>query len=346
MAEHLVGVGVIGMGGIGAVHAVLMNALPGASLRAVVDSDTRLMGVASHVLPNVDFLTNYNDLLSRDDISLLLICTPPMTHEHILKSVLAKSHLRGIFVEKPLSTDHAGTQRMNDVAKSKGVVTAVGFQKRFNPLFRRVKNILESSLLGDIAYVRASSFSRGSLLPATGWRGDRESGGVLLDWGIHAIDLVCWLLGPIRVMSAQRVAHFSSQVEDYAAALIESPTGVAGLIEVGWSARNYLPPGITVELHGRNGMLKCTEHELSLWMDRRPGGREEVTVHTETTLAQDLDGPVPFLYGPVDVIHQDEALITSCNTGKWGGATFEDSCSVGQVIDSIRAKPLTSVRGP
>ena len=172
-------------------------------------------------------LRDWHDLVARDDVDAVVVATPPNAHEEI--SVAALRGGKHVLCEKPLASSSAAAERMARAATDAGRVLHCGFNHRFHPAVARLREVVWSGRFGDP-------------LAATGvyghgirdgyrdeWRADPAvvSGGQLMEQGIHLIDLMGWILGPVAEVVAQSQTCFGlpGGLEDDAHVLLRTASG-------------------------------------------------------------------------------------------------------------------------
>jgi myo-inositol 2-dehydrogenase/D-chiro-inositol 1-dehydrogenase len=180
-----VGVGVIGVGRIGRMHAdLLARQIPGATLTAVHDADpAAAQGVGARAFAAVD------DLLADADVDAVAICSSTETHADLI--VAAARAGKAIFCEKPISLDLAEVDRALKAVEAAGVPFQIGFNRRFDPAHQAVHEAVMRGDVGDPQLVRISS--RDPAPPPIEYL--RGSGGIFLDMTIHDFDMARYVTG-------------------------------------------------------------------------------------------------------------------------------------------------------
>ena len=205
-------IGLIGYGGIGRVHAAAYRAIPfhyglPADSITVAGVATTRDETARRAAQEIgcDFHTSdYRDLLARDDIDAIDICTPNNSHHEIaLAAAEAGKH---IYCEKPLAMNVAQAEAMAQAVAAAGVKSQLTFNFRFFPAIARAKALLEAGFVGRIFSFRGR-YHRSSYISADkpmSWRLQREvtGGGALFDLGSHILDLLYCLLGDFAAVNA------------------------------------------------------------------------------------------------------------------------------------------------
>ena len=150
--------------------------------------------------PLCDDLTK---ILDDPSVDMVLIMTPPNTHLEIVQRCAAAG--KHILLEKPLERDTARAEQLVALAEQAGVTLGVVFQHRFRPAAEHLRQLIESSALGRLAVInvaipwwRPQSYYDE---PGRGTR-ERDGGGVLITQGIHVLDLLLSLAGPISEVAA------------------------------------------------------------------------------------------------------------------------------------------------
>jgi predicted dehydrogenase len=210
-AERKLRVGVIG-GGYGRNHILAYRA-SGVEVAAFCQrSEAAAAKIAREFeIPNV--FADYRALLALEGLDGVSIATPPNLHCPI--AVEAFAHNLHVLCEKPLALSVSEAEKMLAAAETARRVHMTAFNFRFIPAVRRMKELLEEGYVGGrIFHVDATWLTEGRMAPDTplGWRHRKETAGfgVLGDTAVHLIDLVRWLAGDFKRISAQ-AATFHKQ---------------------------------------------------------------------------------------------------------------------------------------
>ncbi|MFO0989631.1 MAG: Gfo/Idh/MocA family oxidoreductase [Alphaproteobacteria bacterium] len=220
---------VIGAGLIGRRHAELIAAEPRARLAAVVDPAPGGRELAARL--GAPWYARFADLLAAQRPDGAIVATPNRLHvEHGLEAVAA-----GIpaLVEKPLADTVAGAERLAAAADAAGVPVLVGHHRRYNPIVRAAKAVIDEGRLGRILAVHAQFWL---LKPddyfAADWRRAPGAGPVFVNL-VHDVDLLRHLCGEIvAVQAAESSAARGYAVEDTAAILLRFASGALGTATV------------------------------------------------------------------------------------------------------------------
>jgi UDP-N-acetyl-2-amino-2-deoxyglucuronate dehydrogenase len=269
-------VGIIGAGNISDTHARAIAAIPGASVAAVfAPTQARADALARRFgAPGFDSLDRFLDHRPMD---LVAVGTPSGLHgEHGAAAARRGLH---VLVEKPMETTVARADALAAEAARAGVTLGVIFQDRLKPSVRRAKALVDAGRLGRpiLASARVKWYRPPDYYRASRWRGTwaLDGGGALMNQGVHTVDLLLWLFGPARRVSAKAVARLHDiEVEDTAVAVVEFASGAVGTIEASTAA--YPGYARRLELTGSEGTVVIDGDHLTA-VDLRDGsGRDQV----------------------------------------------------------------------
>ena len=255
--------GIVGCGVIGPYHAQAITSLPDAELVAVADlipERAQKLAEKFQVTPYGDF----QEMLAREQLDVVDICTPSGLHrEHASQAMRSRRH---VIVEKPMEISSAAIAEMLRVQQETGVKLAVISQHRFDPATRQVHDLVEERAFGRLVLGNAAvPWWRSQAYYDSGeWRGtwELDGGGVLMNQSIHSIDLLQWLMGPVRSVYAytDTLAH-RMETEDVAVAVLRFANGALGTI----SATTGAYPGVStrIEIYGDKGSAVIEDDRLS-----------------------------------------------------------------------------------
>lgn len=214
---------VIGAGIMGKNHARVFSELPNVVLTAICDTDLK-NGEALANKYGCKFYSDYNELLLNENITAVSIAVPTYLHHKVSMDILNKGiH---VLLEKPIATTSDEAVKIIKKAREKGVVLMVGHIERFNPIVRKLAEIVASGKFGKVISINVRRL--GGLPPQT------KNANVILDLAIHDIDIANYLLGelPVDIYANKSKAVLKDQ-EDNAFILLKYPTSSA-YIEVNW----------------------------------------------------------------------------------------------------------------
>ncbi|HEX5505133.1 MAG TPA: Gfo/Idh/MocA family oxidoreductase [Thermomicrobiales bacterium] len=265
MAGRTYGFAIVGGGVIGPTHARSIAALPNAALRAVVD----VVPERAERLAREFGAQPYTDLdaaLARPDVDVVCACVPSGLHAEVgARAAAAGKH---VVVEKPIDVTLEAADRLIAACRAHRVKLAVISQRRFDPGVRRLRAALDAGrfgrlVLGDaiIKWYRTQQY-----YDSGDWRGTwaLDGGGALMNQGIHYIDLLQWLMGPVeRVVARRATAAHDIAVEDVAVALVTFANGALGVIEGSTAVYPGLPERLAIS--GAGGTAVIEAGEVTVW---------------------------------------------------------------------------------
>ncbi len=273
--------GIIGVGNIARNHIAAINGTPGAKLVAIADCDperVRAFSVEHGVIGYAD----YHDLIARDDINAVAICTP---HDlHVQMTCDAAAARKHVLCEKPMARNVAECDAMISACERAGVTLGIIFQSRFEPLALKSKSLIDDGKLGRLLWVSANTIWHRSdeYYCSAPWRGTwaHEGGGALINQASHAIDLLIWICGmPARVTAQMRTLNHSIEVEDGVIAILEFTDDRLGLIQATTIAYPGYPERL--EFYGTRGGAVFHKGQARLeWhlIDPRQDGEESAEI--------------------------------------------------------------------
>lgn len=319
---------------MGILHAAITSSLDGNRVVAISENDSFLLKLARKVLPDLNFYSDYHDMLRKENLDALFVCTPVQTHYSISHEILTDFKDVSLFVEKPLAGSYEEAARMVEDSRKTSAVTMVGYQKRFEGVFQKAKELLEANILGEVGYFRSHFFGSSVLSEKQGWKFQRGTGGATLEYGVHLLDLLIWYFGEPVSAKSTLTSVFSSGVEDFVSSSAEFPFGVKGTIEIGWSMRNYSVPDLLIEVHGKYGYMSVTEDRVLVSLDRA----EKDSVLNEGTYAffgSTLDQSVPFLIANPENVLQEKMFLDCVNNKTRAQQDFESAARVNRFVDLV-----------
>jgi myo-inositol 2-dehydrogenase/D-chiro-inositol 1-dehydrogenase len=260
----MIRVGFAGAGFIAGIHAEVLGELPDARVAAVFDPD-RERAEAFAAKTGAPAVASFDALLS--EVEAIYVCTPNTLHaEQAIAALDAGLH---VFSEKPVATSLADARRVREAAAKARGVYQIGFNKRFAPIYRAVKERIDSGVLTPRWALL--KMNRGDLHRPP-WVADPAlTGGFLYETPIHVLDLARWLFGPPREVFCRAAQTCSQQLDDFAAVL----TFQSGLSAAFCSSAHttWLFPFERVEVYGEHAIAVTEEMDwvtLQLGLDAEP----------------------------------------------------------------------------
>ncbi|HEY7438699.1 MAG TPA: Gfo/Idh/MocA family oxidoreductase [Acidimicrobiia bacterium] len=230
-----IGIGLVGCGMIGQIHADgLAKLVEDGEIVAVAAADLSDESIAA-TQHNCAFARTSHDaasVIADPAVDAVMIATPTAAHRDAVLAAVEAG--KAVFCEKPLAPTFDDVQELCSVVDASGLVARVGFHSRFHPILNKLEGIVLSGELGrPMGYALRDDqyWPTGSVVSGhSSWRSDRAvaGGGALLEHSIHSADILSWLFGAARSVYARTRRCFGFGVEDAAALTIEHDTGVVG----------------------------------------------------------------------------------------------------------------------
>lgn len=267
-----IGFAVAGCGVIGKTHAEQVRAVAGARLVAVADEvPERARAFAEQY--GVPGYTDLAELFARDDVDVVTVGTPSGLHAEV--AIAAARAGKHVIVEKPIEVTLAKADAMIAACRDAGVKLCVISQHRFDPSTITVKRQIEEGRFGRMLLGEAAVnwYRSQGYYDSGAWRGTwaLDGGGALMNQGIHTVDLLQYLMGPVESVFAHMgtLNHQRIEVEDAAVAVLRFQGGGIGTL-VGTTIAY---PGLStrVEVFGEKGTA-VIEHDKLTHLYLREGG--------------------------------------------------------------------------
>lgn len=275
-------IGVIGCGAIARYthlrgYAQLPDEVEVVALADPFRENLNLLG-DMHSIPADSRYVSYEDLLARDDIDAVSVCTPNYLHgPQTVDALQAGKH---VLCEKPMATTVETAMAMLEAAKDTGKILMVGFTHRYMKHNQVTKQLLDEDAIGKPFMIRVRFAHDGpyeSWAATTDWffRPEKAGGGALLDMGIHALDICRYMLGEITTISGQ-LGTFGKDIalEDTAVISLGFGGHAMGYIETGWSSKEGV---LGLEVYGTEGSI-VVDYSTPIRIFRASTGKwEEIT---------------------------------------------------------------------
>jgi len=255
---------VVGLG-MGYHHCIDLQDAKGCKLAAVCDLVPERVQKAVDKF-GVSGTTSFAEILSDPQIDVVNICTPSGTHADMsCEAMRAGKH---VICEKPPDVTVAKVDKMIACQKETGRKLHIIFQSRFEPLYLRLKETINTGRMGRLVGVhgavhwyRAQSYFNCPGMWKGTWAGD--GGGSLSNQGVHTVDLLQWLCGPVvEVYGRFGVFAHEIETEDKTAAVLTFQNGALGTLTTTTAAY----PGLETEvlIHGTKGSVAVRD-DLAHW---------------------------------------------------------------------------------
>jgi predicted dehydrogenase len=256
---------VVGLG-MGRHHCLDLRDAEGARLVAVCDLEPARVERVLGQFPGVRGTQSFEEILRDPEIDVVNVCTPSGTHADLTVAALRAG--KHVVCEKPPDVTVEKVDAMIAAQRETGKKLQIIFQSRFEPLYRRMRQTIADGRLGRIigAHGAVHWYRKQSYFNCPGmWKGTwaMDGGGSLSNQGVHTVDLLQWLCGPVaEVYGKFGVFAHEIETEDKTAAVLTFENGALGTLTTTTAAY----PGLETEvmIHGSKGSIVVRDY-LEHW---------------------------------------------------------------------------------
>jgi predicted dehydrogenase len=282
------------------------------------------------------------EVIADPDVDAVMITSPTSTHRDLVLAVLEAG--KPMLCEKPLAPNLEVVEKLCDAVSATSISAQVGFHSRFHPLIANLRQIVGGGELGaPMGYALRDDqyWPTGDVVPGhSSWRSDRAlaGGGALLEHSIHAVDILCWVFGPVRRVQSLNRRVFGFEVEDVATVMLEHESGVIGtLLTVFNGVRGREERRIEVFLE--SGAVELTtdfivgapEDSLLVQRPDQPATRPDLAALREAHFSAMGISRRDFLFY---TYVSDRAWVRALRSGAVVSPDFEDARGAHQVVDA------------
>lgn len=338
-------------------HIQVLKAIPDFEVVALADPTPEFRDrAASLVGPGVKTYASYEEMLAKEkDLDGVVVVTPNFLHAPA--TVAALSSGRHVLCEKPMATSVEAANRMIAAAEKAGKTLQIGLQMRYDPLYRKLAEIVENGQIGSIQYVSGNLF-RGDWNPrswrytdpqtgkATNWRYlTLTAGSSLLEDGIHEIDVLNWMIGSrvsrVYATGGNNVLKDRETI-DHAGILVDYENGVKFSFEFCLFASNFGPATRRMALIGTEGNVQVEQNKIMLRKKGGPAQEIEVAERAPKTIGARQVGPDQ----DIGTYRQYLAFAKSIRTGEkpfCGGQSSKEVLKISLLAErSLREKKIVT----
>lgn len=332
---HPLRAGIVGYGYMGQIRRNNVADNPDLVLTAICDPDR---SAELHSL-GVPVYEDWHDVVDAD-IDVVFVCTPNYLIPEV--TVAALNAKRHVFCEKPPGRSLADVQRICAAeAANPGTTLVFGFNHRYHPGITDAKAIIDSGSLGEVLTLRGVYGKGGGYDYHTSWRNDPAvgGGGILLDQGIHMLDLFRLFVGDFEeVLGMRGVTLFEVPVEDNALVMLRTAKGQLAQLHssaTSWKHTFRLEIGCEKGYVTITGLLSKTGSygRETLLVGRRPAQGERAALGNprEETTYYDVDPS-----WDIEVAN----FVDSIRMGEPGKQASLDALRVMEIVDRVYQQPL------
>lgn len=299
--DKKLGMGVIGLGLIGGLHARIISELPNANLVAVADINEGLAKRTAEQY-NCDFYTSYEEMLKRDDIDAVSICVPE--EYHVEPAIATANAKKDILIEKPIAKTYKEALQIKEAADRAEVRLMVAHVLRFDPRYQQLHESIAKGEIGEPVHLYLKRTN-----PSAAAKRLKGRVSIFYFLGVHDVDLMLWYAGSnVKRVYAQKVSKVNADInsEDTIMAIFTFENGAIGSLELSWALPDNSALGIVTaaEVVGTKGAgyVDIREQGLTIYT-------ESNVLYPDTLHWPEINGKI---YGDLkeEIAHFVEATIS------------------------------------
>lgn len=322
---------IIGMGRMGKTRYAAMQAHGGYSITGLCDSNTELLTEYKE-----NKYSDWKECIDKEHPEVVIVCTVNAITPDVVCYAFAKGC--NVFSEKPPGRNLEDALRIETAYKnSSDTVLKFGFNHRYHNSVIEAKSLIESGLLGDVVAARGV-YGKAGNLGNNEWRNDLSiaGGGILLDQGIHMLDLLRYIVGDFTEITGftDNLVWKDAMAEDTAFATLRTKEGKVATLHssaIQWKHKFDLDIILTDGYIALNGLLTSTnsygEEKITYYKKDLEKKSGKLGNPTEYTLSFDEDNSWD--------IEMDEFYDAICGYRIIENGTVEDAVKVMQLISAV-----------
>jgi myo-inositol 2-dehydrogenase / D-chiro-inositol 1-dehydrogenase len=306
-------VGIVGAGGIGSIHAAILAKDSRVKLQSFFDveavrAQTMATRYGAHPSRSLD------ELLQECDA--VFVCTPNTTHEQVAMSVLEAG--KHVFCEKPFALNMDSARRLRDRAVRSGVVYQVGHNRRFAPVYKVLKQAIDSGELRPLSV--HAKMNRGELVnPPWVWNASL-TGGFLYETPVHMFDLMTFFFGKVDWVEVAARSHGHGELDDFSI-LLSFQSGAQATMKT-YAHASWHFPFERFEVYGMHSTYETFEME-------RISFTKELESRTTT-----YDFALASMHEKWGYIEEDQLFVDALEGKSAAPITAEDGYNVVELIEA------------
>lgn len=260
--------GIVGVGNMGSNHLRRFKngECPEIELTAVADIDPERLDWAKKEMPSLALYDSAESLFTGGKVDAVLIAVPHYFHPEMSRRALELG--LHVLCEKPAGVFTKNVRELNEFAASQDKTFAIMFNQRMNPLYRKMREIVQSGTYGAlhrVNWIITDWFRTQAYYNSGGWRAtwSGEGGGVLLNQSPHQLDLWQWICGmPSKIYAVCREGQWHDiEVEDDVVIYAQYPNGASGVFI---TTTGDCPGTNRLEITLEKAKLVCEDDKLTI----------------------------------------------------------------------------------
>lgn len=298
-----------------------LSEVPGFELRWICDADPARLAPVAARYPTATPTTRLEDVFADSAVQAVYVATPVSSHYQLVRKALELG--KHVLVEKPLATTIEQAEELGQMARAQQLTLLVGHTFVFSPPVRKVKELIDSGMLGPIYYVETTRVNLGLF---------QKDVSVLWDLGPHDVSILNYWLGEVPThVTARGRSYVGETLEDVAFLTLEYPSGILAQLQISWLAPSKLR---RTSIVGRQKMIVYDDLEpvekvkiYDRGVDRQPAsfGEFQLTYRSGDILSPRLDTTEPLRI-------ECEHFLECIRTGRTPDASPQSGVDVVRVI--------------
>ncbi len=231
---------------------------------------------------------SYEAMLADKNIDAIINTTPNSVHKET--TIAAAQAGKHVFLDKPIANTVADGRALTEACRKAGVVLGMGYQRRREGQFRWIKQQIDAGIFGKLVNAE-SNISRDRLgkIDLSSWRYQAAGmpGGVMLQIGIHYVDVLTYLMGPVKAVSGRSAQLvLPGDNPDVASLILEHENGALSTVNASYaSASEYY----LMNIYGKDASAYYDLHTGLRWLKRGSDKPETVSYNKIDTFVDQLD---------------------------------------------------------
>jgi len=276
----MINVGILGYGYMGEIRKQYLDMDPKCTVKSIFHTE--------EIEGNFQYVNDWRKVIDDDSLDAIFVCLPNyLTREAVVRSLKSGKH---VFAEKPPGTSVSEVKEMMEAEKESGKKLKFGFNHRYHPAIMKTKELIDSGTFGEILWVRGRYGKSVDESFLQSWRARKKyaGGGILMDQGIHMLDLllyICQGFNDVKAFASN--SYWKRDVEDNLFAILRNSRGQLASLHSTMTQWRYLfaleiflEKGYIVTNGLLSKSMRYGQEVLSYSISSAP---RPVAEHTETT---------------------------------------------------------------
>lgn len=261
MKKEKIQLGLLGCGGIAQTHLEAITHVPRVKLEVVQDVNAEAAERTARKY-DVSVAAKPEDIFKNHMIDAVILCVPPVYHFDFMRMALAAG--KHVICEKPFTLTLKEAQEIKKFSEKAGKIVMMASKFRFVEDVIEARKFVKSGIVGDIVMAEVIFCSIVDMEKRWNSNPKVSGGGVLIDNGSHAADVIRYLVGPIKSVYAQAAKRTQSMsVEDTARLHFETEDHIVGMVDLSWSLYKHTPN--YANIFGTKGTIELGWSQSLIW---------------------------------------------------------------------------------